>query len=333
MARRNMRPWLACALVVIAIDATAFAAGSEAPSKPVPDTAASASASPTPSEEDRVERAREHFRRGVALYHDGDYQAASIAFRRAQEIAPSYKVLYNLGQAELELRNYAAALAAFQAFVQEGGKSIPPDTFEEVTDQIERLAGLVAEVRVRAKPEGALVTVDGVDAGIAPLSEPITVSVGRRRIVVSKSGFIPASRTVDLAGGESVDLDFELSAARPTALPPQKPQPAPSPRTKLDTRFWVGAATTGMLATAAAVTGVIASKAERENEDLRQTPGASRSEVQASADRARDFALATDILVGTAAAAAGVTLYFAIGSGDSSRVGLGPGSIFVAGTL
>ena len=39
--------------------------------------------------------ARAHFSRGVEFYKEGDYRTALIEFKRAYEVLPNYKVLYN----------------------------------------------------------------------------------------------------------------------------------------------------------------------------------------------------------------------------------------------
>jgi len=57
-----------------------------------------------------TEPAAEHFRHGVALYKDGDYAGALVEFRRAQDISPNYRVLYDIGQSLYQLQRYAEAL-------------------------------------------------------------------------------------------------------------------------------------------------------------------------------------------------------------------------------
>jgi len=42
--------------------------------------------------------AASRFKKGLELFKDGDYQAALIELRRANELAPNYNVLYNIGQ-------------------------------------------------------------------------------------------------------------------------------------------------------------------------------------------------------------------------------------------
>src|SRR5690606_16554980 len=58
-----------------------------------------------PSQENMRE-ARTRYDRGTKLYHDGAYEQALIEFERAYELAPAYRILYNIGQAAMLLRDY-----------------------------------------------------------------------------------------------------------------------------------------------------------------------------------------------------------------------------------
>src|SRR5436190_16322961 len=92
---------------------------------------------------DNTEEGRQHFQRGVQFYKEGDFRGALIEFKRAYEIAPNYKVLYNLGQTSLELQDYAAALTAFKRYVDEGAREVPKDRKQQVESEIKKLEGRV----------------------------------------------------------------------------------------------------------------------------------------------------------------------------------------------
>ncbi len=81
-----------------------------------------ASAAPARADTDD---ARSHFTRAVELFKEGDFRAALIEFQRAYDASPNYKVLYNLGQTNLELQDYAGALRAFRGYLDGGGRDIP----------------------------------------------------------------------------------------------------------------------------------------------------------------------------------------------------------------
>ena len=60
-----------------------------------------------------------HFQEGVVLYTEGDYHGALIEFTRAYTLAPNGVVLFNVGETQYQLRDYAAALETFQQYLIE----------------------------------------------------------------------------------------------------------------------------------------------------------------------------------------------------------------------
>jgi hypothetical protein len=77
---------------------------------------------------------------------------------------------------------------------------------------LERLPG---ELAVSADRAGAVVSVDGLDVGVAPVS--LTRPPGRHRVVVRKPDFVTYSTLATLRAGELVRLDAELEP-KPVAL-------------------------------------------------------------------------------------------------------------------
>ncbi len=43
-----------------------------------------------------------------------------------------------------------------------------------------------------------------------PSTRPLTVNAGKRKITVTKNGYIPVTRVVNVAGGEDKKLELEL---------------------------------------------------------------------------------------------------------------------------
>src|SRR5690349_11541014 len=66
------------------------------------------------------DEAQMRFKRGLELYDEQDFQNALIEFRRAYELQPTYKILYNLGQVCYQLTEYACALRNFEKYLKEG---------------------------------------------------------------------------------------------------------------------------------------------------------------------------------------------------------------------
>ncbi len=328
---------LALALAPLAGPAPAFAQGGDAK---------------TPSAES-LEEAAQRFQRGLELYKEGDYKAAQVEFKRAYEIAPNYRVLYNLGQVSYQLRDYASALRSFQAYLEQGGREVPAARRTQLTAELNRLRARVGQLAIEADAPGADVSVDDVWVGRTPLAEPVLVSAGQHKVSVLKAGAAaPLVRTVDVGGGDKVELKFELgttpAAAEPappppaaTVAPPPPLPPPPPPENKLPLYAAWGA--TGLFAVGTVVSALLARGEESTLEEQRNEVPVSRGELEDTRGRMRTFALATDVLgVGTLVAG-GVATYLTLrppgrapGAGRAAaplRLGVGPGGVTLGGTF
>jgi hypothetical protein len=59
---------------------------------------------------------------------------------------------------------------------------------------------------------GAEITVDDVLVGTAPLTKPVTMNAGRRRVVVTKDGYAPLrASSTSRAPDKTIALDLALS--------------------------------------------------------------------------------------------------------------------------
>jgi tetratricopeptide (TPR) repeat protein len=146
-----------------------------------------------------VAEAGKRFNAGVTLYSEADYRAALVEFKRAYEIAPNPAVLYNIGQTQYQLQDYAAAYLSLTRYLAEAGADA--DHKEEVTKTLATLASRVGKINVMANVEGAEVRIDDELVGKTPLAAPVLVSVGRRKVEISMAGRAsstspPATRSV-----------------------------------------------------------------------------------------------------------------------------------------
>lgn len=305
------------------------------------------------------DEARDRFKRGVQLYNEGDFRGALIEFRRAYEVLPNYRLLYNLGQASAEVQDHAGALRYFDAYLAEGKNEIPAARRKQVQAEIEKLRGRAAQLTVKVNVDGAEVLVDDVLVGTSPLKEALAVSAGRRRITAQKSGLPAVTRSIDLAGGDKSELKLELTEDRPvpppvaaTAAPPPPvepppptapvpppPPPAPPASPGMGTPFWISLGATVVFAGGAAVTGVLARGAHDDFEKKLAAKGARRDDIEDARSRTQTFALTTDVLGGAAILGAGLATYFAISrkpadpASPSASLRLSPGGAALTGTF
>jgi hypothetical protein len=258
----------------------------EAPDAETPEDAAPEAEPAVPDEEmSERQRASTRFRRGVDFYNNGDYRAALIEFQRAYEIAPNYRVLFNLGQASFQLHDYVEAKAFFERYLAEGGAEISEDRRTEVQLELTTLSQYIATVDVTVNVDGAEIAVDGQVAGQSPLDDPLVLSTGRREVIVSLEGYAPVTRVIDVAGGETASLEIELLSLTEKA-------------TKLSTGFWISAIAVGAVAIATITTGVLAFQANSNLEDQLNTFPNSAENIAAARSDVQNLSLATDILLG-----------------------------------
>lgn len=159
------------------------------------------------------DEARRQFDAGVELFEKGQFAQAAIAFARAYELKPSFKLLYNIGQVENELGHYAAALAAYTRYLAEGGDQIEAARREELKKELARLDALVGQVVVEASAVGATIFLDGRKSGVTPLAEPLLVDLGEHEVRLVRGAEDVYREIVKVAGGQRVVVKAEIAGA------------------------------------------------------------------------------------------------------------------------
>jgi hypothetical protein len=291
---------------------------------------AAAAPPPGPVKAEAPDEGRDHFNRGVALFREGDYRAALVEFRRAYEISHNYRALYNIGQTEFEVQNYAGARSAFQKYLVEGGAEIEAGRRAEVEADVKKLSARVARIEITTNAAGADILLDDTVVGQAPLKEPLLVSAGRRKITVQKGTLPPVTRFVEVAGGDasSVTIDLALAEPTPRSAPALAPVPASAPA-PTRTALWISLAGTGALTTGAVVTGLLALGAHSDAEATLGTLGVKAADVTAAHSKAATLGLVTDVLGGAAILMGGVTIVLAATSGKPRNAEAKPAAALV----
>lgn len=283
------------------------------------------------SAQERGPDASTHFRRGVELYNEANYEAALVEFQRAYVLVPTAVTLFDIGQAQFELQDYAGALKTFQIFL---------DKFEddavhraEVTTNLGILRSRVGSIRITSAPPGADVAVDDVFAGTTPLAQPVLVSVGHRKVTASMSGRPTVVRYVDVAAEDEIPVT--LPFLQPSPLPPPQPsETRPShpaePSIKAATVGWV---VTGVLAAGAGVLGGLAIAEAHSLDDARRAYPASPTTLRHDANLTSVYSAVADGLGAAAIVAGGLSLYWTLsashskGGTQAELVRFGPASI------
>ena len=256
--------------------------------------------------------ARVHFDQGVKLYEDGQYEQAAIAFARAYEIKPSYKILFNIGQAEAELEHYALALDAFTRYLAEGGAEVPPERVQLVKSEVERLNVLVGMVNIQCAIEGAKIRIDNETIGETPIAGPFFVDIGKHEVVVSKGQDELLREIVRVAGGQTITLEVGLEQAAAVApadggeSEPAQEAAEPEPKDEGGKkRVWTWVAL-GVGAAVGIAGGAVGGAAMARKNSLEEECAGNHclQSSKGEADAIRTMNLTADILYGVAGAAA-----------------------------
>lgn len=244
---------------------------------------------------DPAQQAFARFKQGQELYAERNFAAALIEFRKAYELAPNYRVRYNIGQVCYQMQDYVCALDTFQKYLSDGGSDIAEARRQSVVQEIAELRQRVGYLDIRIDAAGAEVSIDDALVGTTPLAERLPVNAGRRKIAIEKRGHLPFTRTLDVAGEDTARLDVVLQPAGVAPLAPEPPRSGvvvASPRTT--TLSWVGYSVGGALTVGGAVSGIVALGAAN---DVRATLYASDADASLDRTRAQTFAALSDGLL------------------------------------
>ncbi|MDB4997866.1 MAG: TonB-dependent receptor [Myxococcaceae bacterium] len=297
--------------VAISLLASTAGAQSDAPTAPpatspaAPPAANDPTAAPAPLEEARV-----RYQRAIELFDAGDYKLALVEFERVATLAPSPKLLYNIGLVHFQLGNYAKARTAYERYLTEV-PDMSPERRAQVEKDVASLRGRTAYVTVTTNVPGAEISFDDGVLGTSPLAPKQLVNAGMHRITAEKSGFATAAKAITLAGGDSSTLDLVLVPLG------DRPPPPPPPSSPTNVPALVGWITSGTLAVGAITTGVASLVASSKYDDMRASkfegsPQDARDRLSSQRSLVQGLALTTDILGIAAIVAGGVSLYLTL---------------------
>ena len=318
MGRLAMRLLTATVLGTVCCLSANPAEAQQAPAPPPPATAATPTtatpAGPTtgaPTAADNVESARVHYERGLQLFNEENYDAALFEFERAYELAPSYKILYNMGRIQRQQNNYAAAMRSYQRYLKEGGVNVPADRRAEIDKEIAILKPRVAEVTVKVNVDGAYVYADDIPVctatietsciGTSPLQTPVVLNGGRHKITASKQGYTTATALVSVVGSDAVEVKVDLVDLSRPAVERANPWITPTV---------IGWTVTGATLVTAGVFGVLSLKAKSDQKSKLADPTSTADVLTSARDKTQKLSGVTDALLISTLVFAGVSTYF-----------------------
>jgi hypothetical protein len=169
--------------------------------------------------------AESRFAEGLTQYQQKDYEGARLKFAQAYAVLSSVDILYNLAASEVRSGHALESIVHLRQLMRD-----PRSTEVDRVKARKLLAeanSLTGHVRVEA-PDGAVVTLDQVPSGEAPIREPLDVRPGKHVVAARlRDGTRTLEITVPI--GEVVTARFSVDASSPTASAPVPVASVPAP--------------------------------------------------------------------------------------------------------
>lgn len=154
--------------------------------------------------------AKELHRRGIKMLQAGDEERALEYFRKSRSLYPSTQNITNEAVCLHRLGRYDEALEVYEVLLTQYAEGLDAEDRAAIGPAMAELRGKVGSVWVSANVE-ASVLIDGRERGKLPLRNPIRVLDGRRRVRVVRTGYEPFEATVEVAIGQTVNVDAKLA--------------------------------------------------------------------------------------------------------------------------
>jgi hypothetical protein len=301
----NMQQRLRSAGLIVASALFICSGNALAQTSPPSGTAASGATTlegSTGLDESKLKEARVHYARGVQLYTEGALDNARVELQRAYALAPSYRILYNIGLVQRGQFDFVGAIHSFDQYLKEGGSGVPDARRSEVEQLVREMNQNVGKLTVKANVDGATFAVDDVPVGTAPMTSPILVNPGRRRITVTKPGKMSTPRVVDVAGADTLTLTFEMQDSRTVVLVDKPSRRVP----------WAGWGATGVFTAGAITFGLLARSASSDYDNLQASSNTSHSALKSATTRSDVYSVIADTCIAGAVVSGGFSLYYTI---------------------
>jgi hypothetical protein len=286
------------------------------------------------------EAAQKHFDAGVAYVDDpsgSKWEEALTEFQAAYAESPTWKLLNNIGLCALNLERDGEAIEAYKEYLAHGGeKGLTAKQRAQIEKDIAMLSAGLVTVTISVEPPNATVVDERRNSKGDMLINRYPVKFGKavlglhpghHKITLEASGFVPATWALDAPPASKHEHEFKLlpeKAIEPAAPAPPVTTPANSNTTQAKpakpaehrtrSSVYIGLAATGVLATTATVTGILALNKQRAF-DRTNDP----TEEDRLKRSGRTLGIITDIEIGAAILSAGLTAYLYLSGSAEER--------------
>jgi hypothetical protein len=124
---------------------------------------------------------------------------------------PDPALLYNIGRAYQAMNDFPAAVEAFESFEAQAS----PELLAKVAALpalMKELRAKVSRLTITCNVSGATIRLDDRALGPTPLVEPRRVLAGKAVLEITKDGYFPHRREIQLPPAGKLDLDVHLAS-------------------------------------------------------------------------------------------------------------------------
>ncbi|MBL8740387.1 MAG: hypothetical protein JNK04_04805 [Myxococcales bacterium] len=263
--------------------------------------------------------ARAKFKAGVALLQDPDgarYEEAYLAFKAAYAISPSPNILGNLGLSAMKLERDGEAIDAYTTYLAKG-TGLADEEKRQIETDLTTMKSTLATLELKVEPPNASIVDERIPTSGNPVRNrygqagPNPMRIGMRagvhRLKISLEGYQEQVIEIELSAGAKEARTVKLEPAKAGDVPPpDKPPTTAETERPIPVYAWVTLGLTGALAVGTGVTGGLALANKSKYDELND--GTDPAAAEDSRSKGKALNIATDVLLGTTVAAAGVTL-------------------------
>jgi hypothetical protein len=177
-------------------------------------TAGAALGAPSAAEAARRKEAKQHLATGKKLLRDNFATDAVTELQRSLELDPTWEAEEELATAHRMLGQVLSARSVYDSVLTTYGSVLKGKDYERISQQRALVDRDVVRLSIDTE-QAARITVDGKDAGTAPISSPIELDPGRHEVVVSKAGYAEDRRRVELPpGATTLKIPLKLTSGK-----------------------------------------------------------------------------------------------------------------------
>lgn len=174
------------------------------------------------SAEARRGEAKLRFDEGVKAFRERRYADAVQAFLKADALAPSAALSFNIARSFERLGNHSSALRWYRDYQRRSPQAANAAEVEaRVTELAARLAEKgVQQLSILSTPDGAAVTIDNRPMGVTPIT--VELPPGSHHLHLHLTGYRDQQQDIVLEARKPQDVVLRLAAlegAAPVALP------------------------------------------------------------------------------------------------------------------